>query len=69
MNYGCFHCGEIDGEVYSDELDRLVCRVCHTRSIVDPVTALDILREVDINGYLPEHVQDYIDEADITEGE
>lgn len=67
MKYGCFHCGEIDGEVYDDELGRTTCRVCDTRSIVDPVTALDILREVDMDGNLPEHVQEYVDNVELEE--
>jgi len=59
--HGCFHCGEVGGEVYLDELGRVSCKVCETRSVVNFVTALDLLCEVDIQGNLPEYTQEFLD--------
>jgi hypothetical protein len=61
MKYGCFHCGEINGETYQDELDHTVCRVCDTRSVVSFMVAMDLLREVDLDGNLPQYHQEIID--------
>jgi DNA-directed RNA polymerase subunit RPC12/RpoP len=62
MKYACFHCGEQEGETYEDEMGYIVCRVCGTRSVVSFQTALDLLREIDIEWGISNKIQEIIDE-------
>jgi hypothetical protein len=67
MKIGCFHCGELDGETYEDDLSRTVCMVCDTRSIVSFQMALDLLREIDIEGNLPQYAEEILDDGTMCE--
>lgn len=63
MKVGCYNCGEIDGEVLEDDLGRNICGRCHSRSIVDFVTMLDLLMEVHREGNMPQYLDEYLDEV------
>lgn len=50
--YGCFRCGEINGDIKEDLDQRYICDNCGERGVVTFVNALDILNETYIRGYI-----------------
>ena len=68
MKHGCFNCGEIDGETYENDSGVNTCSLCDCTSIVELATALDIIREVALEGNLPTYLDEMLHEVEL-EGE